>query len=81
MRLRYLRVVATDCDLHLEKTPCWEQTKKNLDLKGVKLPVCSGYKGASNGVASALAYPVEVFLLPQPTIKVIAGPVKCWPVD
>jgi hypothetical protein len=74
-------VVATDCDLHLEKTSCWERTKKNLDLKGVELPVCSGYIGTSDRVDSALAYPVEVFLLPQPTIKVIAGPVKCWPVD
>jgi hypothetical protein len=79
--LRYLRVVATDCDLHLEKTSCWERTKKNLDLKGVELPVCSGYKATSGRVASALAYPVEVFLLPQPTIKVIAGAVRCWPVD
>jgi len=79
--LRYLRVVSTDCDLHLREAPCWERTRKNLDLTDVQMPVCSGYKGIPTRWVSAIAYPVEVFLFPQPTTKTIAGPVKCWPVD
>jgi len=81
MYLRYLRVVATDCDLHLKEIPCWERTQRELELKNARMPVCSGYASISTRWASAVAYPVEVFLFPQATTKTIAGPVKCWPVD
>lgn len=77
----YLRVVETDCDLHSEKTSCWEQVKKKLDLKGARMPVCTGYEDIRVRYASAVAYPVEVSLFPQPVTKSIPGPVKCWPVD
>jgi hypothetical protein len=81
MSLRYLRVVQADCDLHTEKLSCWEGVRKKLALKSAEMPVCSGYKGIPTRWESAIAYPVEVLLFPQPVVKTIAGPVKCWPVD
>jgi hypothetical protein len=81
LTMTYLRVVEADCDLHTEKTACWEQVRKKLGLKGAQVPVCTGYENISSRYASALAYPVEVSLFPQPVTKTIAGPVKCWPVD
>lgn len=33
LRLRYLRVTETDCDLHREKAECWERVKTKLRLK------------------------------------------------
>lgn len=81
LSLQYLRVVETDCDLHLREAQCWERTQKDLGLKGARMPVCSGYENISTRCVSAVAYPVEVFLFPRPTIKTIEGPVKCWPVD
>lgn len=79
--LRYLRVVEADCDLHREKASCWEQVKRKFELKTPQMPFCRGYEHIPSRWESAVAYPVEVFLFPQPTIKTIAGPVKCWPVD
>lgn len=79
--LRYLRVVEADCDLYREKGPCWEQVRKKLEVKGTEVPACGGYKNVTTRWISAVAYPVEVSLLPQPTTKAIDGPVKCWPVD
>jgi hypothetical protein len=81
LSLRYLRVVEADCDLHTEKATCWEQVRKKFEPKSTQMPVCGGYKDISDRWESAVAYPVEVFLSPQPVIKSIAGPVKCWPVD
>lgn len=79
--LRYRRVVEADCDLHREKASCWEQVRKKLELKSAQMPVRSSYRGIPTRWPSAVAYPVEVPLFPQPTIKTIVGPVKCWPVD
>jgi hypothetical protein len=79
--LRYLRVVEANCDLHTEKTSCWEQVRRKLELKSGQVPVCSGYKDIPTRWESAVAYPVEVSLFPQTIIKIIDGPVKCWPVD
>jgi len=79
--LSYLRVVQADCDLYREKVACWEQVRKKFELKSAQMPVCSGYKDISDRWVSALAYPVTVFLFPEPVIKTISGPVKCWPVD
>ena len=81
VHLRYLRVAETGCNLHLEGTWCWEQVKRRFDLKSGAAPVCSGYKRITTRYESAVAYPVEVSLFPQPTIRTIPGPVKCWPVD
>jgi hypothetical protein len=79
--LTYLRVVEADCDLHLEGHACWEKVREKLALKSDRPPVCSGYEKISSRWVSAVAYPVEVSLFPQPSTKTIAGPVKCRPVD
>jgi hypothetical protein len=81
LTMTYLRVVEADCDLHTEKTVCWDQVRKKLGLKSTRMPVCTGYENISSRYVSALAYPVEVSLFPQPVTKTIAGPVKFWPVD
>ncbi len=81
LSLQYLRVVATDCDLHLREAACWERAQRRLGLKGARMPVCSGYENIPTRLASAVAYPVEVFLFPQPTTKTIAGRLRCWPID
>lgn len=79
--LKYLRVAEAGCDLHLEKTACWQKVRKKFDLKLTPMPVCSGYKRITTRYESAVAYPVEVSLFPQPSTKTIDGPAKCWPVD
>ena len=81
LTITYLRVVEAECDLHSEKTACWEQVRKKLDLKDAAMPVCTSYENVSDREVSAVAYPVEVSLFPQPVTKTIAGPVKCWPID
>jgi hypothetical protein len=81
LTVTYLRVVEADCDLHTEKTTCWDQVRKKLELKSARMPICTGYENISGRYVSALAYPVEVSLFPQPVTRTIAGPVKCWPVD
>jgi hypothetical protein len=79
--LRYLRLENLDCDLHRStlKVACWEKVKKKVGLQGFKAPICSDYEHIHGYAGSVIAYPVEVALLPQPTTRVIAGPVKCWP--
>src|ERR1039457_5247505 len=59
--LKYLRVVATDCNLHSREVSCWEEIKNRFELKSAQMPVCSGYKGIYKyDEESAIAYPVEV---------------------
>lgn len=79
--LIYLRVVEADCDLHSERVSCWKQVRKKLEVKSIQAPVCSGYKHVTTRWTSAIAYPVEVSLFPQPITKTVDGPVKCRPVD
>jgi len=79
--LIYLRVIEAGCDLHKEMAFCWEQVRKNLEVKRSQTPVCSDYGNVRTRWTSAVAYPVEVSLFPQPATKTIDGPVKCWPVD
>jgi hypothetical protein len=79
--LKYLRVVEANCDLHTEKSSCWERIRKKLELQSTELPVYTGYKGISARAESAVAYPVEVTLFPKPVVRTIPGPVRCWPVD
>ena len=81
LSLRYLRVVEAGCDLSREEAVCWQKVKNKLDLKNTRMPVCRDYTGRPTPYESAIAYPVEVFLFPQPSTKTIAGPVKRWPVD
>lgn len=84
LSLRYRRVLSTDCDLRrIQEAACWQDIRAKLDLKTVQMPVCD-YKGINptqKHYASAIAYPVEVSLSPQPTTKTLSGPVGCWPVD
>ena len=81
--LRYLHVEAYECDLHLptERSSCWEKIKLQAGLGNKQIPVCTGYERIHGHSGSAVAYPVEVSLLPHPTRKIVAGPVRCWPPD
>ncbi len=79
--ITYLRVVEVNCDLHAEKTACWEKVKKKLSLKDSQMPVCTGYENISSRYPSSVVYPVQVSLFPRPVTKAIDGPVKCRPVD
>ena len=79
--LKYLRVFEANCDLHMEKSSCWEDVKKKLKLQNAEMPACTGYKDIATRWESAVAYPVEVTLFPKPVTKTIDGPVRCWPVD
>ena len=79
--LKYLRVVEANCDLNKEKSSCWEDVKKKLELHNAKMPTCTGYKDITTRWESAVAYPVEVTLFPTPATKTIDGPIRCWPVD
>lgn len=84
--LRYLRVVNVECNLHADERPCWEKVKAKLALKTDKMPVCTDYDHiaevvGTDKVPSTVAYPVEVMLSAHPTIRTVAGPVKCWPQD
>ena len=81
--LRYLHVDVYECDLHLptERSACWEKIKVQAGIGNRQIPVCTGYERIKSHVGSAVAYPVEVSLLPHPTRKTIAGPVRCWPPD
>lgn len=81
LTMTYLRVVEADCNLHTERTACWDQVRRKFELKSARMPVCTGYENITSRRVSAVAYPVEVSLFPQPVTKTIVGPVKCWPVD
>jgi hypothetical protein len=79
--LIYLRVVPTPCDLHKEPASCWTRVRKKLGIRSDTLPACIAYEDISDRWTSAVAFPVQVSLYPQPHRKTIDGPVKCWPVD
>jgi hypothetical protein len=82
MSLRYLRVVAGDCSLPRDKSACWDKFRKRLGLESASMPSCTEYdKEGANAWDSVIAYPVEVVLFPQSSIKPLLGPVKCWPVS
>jgi hypothetical protein len=44
------------------------------------MPACS-YQGEDVRDNSVIGYLVEISLFPKPSIKALAGPVKCWPPD
>ena len=81
LSLKYLRVVAGDCSLPRDKTACWQQIRKNLNLKTELLPTCTGYTSDITETWSTVAYPVEVTFFPEPSIVPQNGKVMCWPVD
>src|SRR5262249_17249961 len=78
--LRYLRVVETEWDLRTKNT-FWEQFRAKIDVKPAQAPTCTGYDDVKGRFASALAYPVEVSLSLESSVRTISGPLKCWPVD
>lgn len=78
--LKYLRVVETECDLRTE-TSCWERIRRKMNLTSAQAPTCTGYSGIKGRLASALAYPVEVALSSDSSVRTISGSLKCWPVD
>ncbi|MGB0063907.1 MAG: hypothetical protein WBP85_05620 [Terracidiphilus sp.] len=89
LSLRYLRVVHGGCSIP-DGQNCWNILRANLGLPPSDAPACTGYVGektdqpialATLETPSALQYPVEVKLFPRPTIRAIAGEVKCRPVD
>jgi hypothetical protein len=90
LSLQYLRVVDGGCSIPNDGQNCWNILRANLGLAPSDIPACTGYKGektdqpialADLETHSALQYPVEVKLLPRPSIRAIAGDIKCRPVD
>jgi hypothetical protein len=94
--LRYLRVVGGDCSIPKEGMSCWSKFRRHYGLALATVPKCTGYrhKGDKEWVVgdkgmppeeintpSTIAYPVEVELLPRPSIQVVPGPVKCSPIE
>lgn len=82
--LKYLRVSYADCNLRSEGRACWEKIKAQTGLKSDDIPVCTGYEHiaelvGTDDVESEIAYPVEVSLLPAPSVRIVGAAVKCWP--
>lgn len=88
--LQYLRVVHGDCSIPNDGQSCWTNLRVRLGLPPSDAPACTGYVGekADQPIAlaplethSALQYPAELKLLPRPSVRSVAGEVKCRPVD
>lgn len=94
--MSYLRVVEARCSIPKDGMTCWDKFREKFGLPLAPLPKCTGYyqqgqkkwavgdEGVPPGeleTTSAIAYPVVVKLFPRPSIKAVAGPVKCSPVD
>jgi hypothetical protein len=80
--LLYSRVVMGDCSVPAGGNTCWSRIEQKAGLKDAPLPRCTDYEGAEAGkTPSAIAYPVEVSLFPKPSIRALANPVKCWPMQ
>jgi len=93
---RYLRVVGGDCSIPKDGMSCWSKFRSHYGLALSTVPKCIGYRHEGDkewvpgdegvppediGTASAIAYPVEVRLVPRPLIRAVLGPVKCTPVQ
>jgi hypothetical protein len=96
MSMSYLRVVEGDCSVPKDGITCWNKFREKFGLPLAPVPKCTGYykegekkwalgdQGVAPGeveTTSVIAYPVVVELFPRPSIKAVAGPVKCSPVD
>jgi hypothetical protein len=90
--IRYRRVVVGDCSIAKDGLSCWSKLKVRFGLGSAPIPKCTGYRQPGQkpwaypdpgvpaeeiGTESALAYPVEVELFPQPLIKPVPGRIKC----
>ena len=76
--LNYMRVVATDCDIHRDGLRCWNRLRAKHKLKPATPPVCKGYKGVKETLESVISYPVQTTLTSPPVTKVLDGPIRCW---
>jgi hypothetical protein len=80
--LRYLRVVSAACDLNKDPSLCWKQVRTRYRIDASQPPACIGYEHDYRGKwPSAVGYQVSVTLDDHPQVKVVNGPVSCWPVD
>jgi len=78
--LRYLRVASAGCSIPKSGESCWSKLQQQTGLTHSPMPTCSDYVGKEAGVApSVVAYPVEVSLYPKPSLRVLGGPVRCYP--
>ena len=77
--LNYVRVVPSGCDLNTEGASCWNSIKAKLGLTQLRPPACRGYEGITYRLESVVAYPVLVSLSSPPVVKVVSGPIQCWP--
>lgn len=79
---KYVAAAHAGCDLYKD-ADCWAKVKDKFGLKSDRKPDCRGYPGVyeffqTDEDESMVGYPVEVALSSRPTVKVIAGPVRCW---
>lgn len=81
IKLTYVRVVRTNCDLHREANRCWNDLRAQFGVTEPGPPKCRGYEKISTPYVSALAYPVTVTLPSPAVITPLQGRVDCWPVD
>jgi hypothetical protein len=63
---------------NLAKGRCQAQSTDNAECLARELKLATEQ---TNAASSVIAYPVEVLLVPHPTIKPVAGTVQCWPSD
>jgi hypothetical protein len=96
MSLRYLRRVGGDCSIPKDGMNCWSKFRTHYGLALATVPKCAGYRHEGDkewdashpsvplediGTPSAIDYPVVVELFPQPSIRAVPSPVKCFPVE
>jgi len=79
--IRYLRVVESECDLHLDADRCWKEVRAKYGIVATGPPRCSGYDEVHTSLVSSVAYPVEVTLPAPAKVNPVEGQVYCWPVD
>jgi hypothetical protein len=96
MSLRYLRRVGGDCSIPQDGMSCWRKFSQHYRLELTSVPKCLGYRHegdkewtegdegvppAEVNVPSVIDYPVVVELFPRPSIRAVAGEVRCFPVE
>jgi len=78
--IRYLRVASAGCSIPRSGDSCWRNLQHETGLVHSTMPRCTDYEGAEAGVAaSVIAYPVEATLYPNPLVRPVGGPIRCYP--
>ena len=80
---RYDAAADAGCDLY-KAADCWKKVKAKFGLKSDRKPDCLGYPEVyelfqTDVDESMIAYPVEVTLSSRPSVRIVAGLVRCWP--